>query len=215
MSRVPAGMAATVLTAVGTACIAAPLLPRPETAGTVAGRSPTGRAAELLVPPGNGTLRQDDITLTLEADDLQLKVTPLEEWVVRLTAPDTWSRLSALARAHRTEVERRTGRPGALFLVSFFSRVPGVSFRPDEVQLVNRGRRQRAVLIRPITAGWGTERLQPEETQLAVYAFPDEVDVEQPLTLEYRFETASGWDEILRRLETELGRARARAGLGR
>ena len=81
MSRVPAGMAATVLTAVGTACIAAPLPPRPETAGTVAGRSPTGRAAELLVPPGNGTLRQDDITLTLEAGDLQLKVTPLEEWV--------------------------------------------------------------------------------------------------------------------------------------
>ena len=55
----------------------------------------------------------------------------------------------------------------------------------------------------------------PEETQLAVYAFPDEVDVEQPLTLEYGFETASGWDEILRRLETELGRARTRAGLGR
>ena len=67
------------------------------------------RSARLLVPPGHGTLRQDDITLTLLAGDLQLKVTPLEEWVLRLAAPDTWSRLSSLAATHREQVTLRTG----------------------------------------------------------------------------------------------------------
>jgi hypothetical protein len=189
-------------------CAAGPIVP-PATPGADA------RATdELLIPAGFGSLRQDDITLTLDAGELQLKVTPLEEWVIRLTAPDTWSRLSGLAVTSRPEVELRTSDPVSLFLVSFFSRVPGTTFRPDDVELVNRGRRLRSILIRPVTSGWGAERLEPEETQLAVYAFPAELDLEQPLLVEYGLETASGWEEILRRLEAERGRARARAGLG-
>ena len=173
------------------------------------------RNAQLLVPPGHGTLRQDDITLTLLVGDLQLKVTPLEEWVLRLIAPDTWSRLSSLAAIHQEQVVLRTGmQDPALFLVSFFSRVPGTVFRPEEVQLVNRGRRQRPLLIRPVTAAWGSERLEQEVTQLAVYAFSEGVELEQALTVEYGLEVASGWAEILRRLEVERSRARARAGLG-
>ncbi len=172
-----------------------------------------GRESELLVPPGHGVLRQDEITLTLFAEDLELKVTPLEEWVIRLTAPDTWARLSSLATAHREEVVRRTGEPAALFLVSFFSRLPGTPFQPNDVQLVNRGRRRRPVLIRPVTAGWGAQRLDQEEPQLAVYAYPADIDLEQPLALEYGFETGSEWEAILRRLESERSRARARAGV--
>ena len=188
-------------------CAAGPMIPGPAPVG--AARTPD----ELLVPAGYGSLRQDDVTLAVEAGDLQLKVTPLEEWVIRLTAPDTWSRLSGLAVTHREEVERRTGAAQPLFLVSFFSRVPGTPFRPNDVELVNRGRRLRPLLIRPVTSGWGAERLQAEETQLAVYAYPDEMDLQQPLTVEYGVETGSGWDEILRLLEAERGRARARAGL--
>jgi hypothetical protein len=188
-------------------CAAGPL---PSLPASGAARS----AEELLVPSGFGSLRQEEITLTVDAGDLQLKVTPLEEWVIRLTAPDTWSRLSALAATSREDVLRRTGAPAPLFLVSFFSRVPGTTFRPDDVELVNRGRRLRPLVIRAVTAGWGTERLQQEEAQLAVYAFPTEIDLEQSLTVEYESATGSGWDGILRLLEAERGRARGRAGLG-
>jgi hypothetical protein len=52
-------------------------------------------------------------------------------------------------------------------------------------------------------------------TQSAVYAFPAEVDLEQSLVVDYGTELGTGWDEVLRRLEAERGRARARAGLGR
>ena len=83
------------------------------------------------------------------------------------------------------------------------------------MELVNRGRRLRPLLIRPVTTGWGAQRLEAQETQLAVYAFDQEIDLQQPLTVEYEGETGAGWDEILRLLEAERGRARTRAGLDR
>ena len=170
---------------------------------------------EPLVPPGYGSLLQEDVTLSVRAEAILLKVTPLEEWVLRLTAPDTWSRLSSLAAAHRDEMARRTGveRP-ALFLVSFFGAEPGAEFRPDDVRLQSRGRTVRPLLVRPVTAGWGEGRVAQGATQMAVYGFPAEVDLEQPLGVEYGGVTSGAWEEVLRRLDVERGRARARAGLG-
>ena len=83
------------------------------------------------------------------------------------------------------------------------------------MELVNRGQRLRPLSIRPVTSGWGAQRLDAQETQLAVYAYAEGVDLQQPLTIEYGMETSTGWDEILGRLEAERVRARARAGLGR
>lgn len=183
----------------------------------VAPRSPiaAARTADLLVPPGYGSLLQDDITLALRTEELQIKVTPLEEWVLRLTAPDTYARLSALAATHRTEVARRTGVDSpALFLVSIFGRTPGATFVPEDLQIVHRSRRLRPLLVRPMTADWEQRRVQPNQTQAAVYAFSDEIDLEQTISIEYGDATAPPWEEILRRLEAERGRARARAGLG-
>ena len=188
-------------------CLAAPL-PFESDPG-IGGRS----GNEGLVPPGYGSLRQDDVTLTLRIGDVELKVTPLSEWVIRLTAPDTWLRLSALANAHRDGVTRRAGETVTLFLVSFFSRTPGMIFRPNDVELLNLGRRRRPLAISPVTPGWGSERLEQEEPQLAIYAFTGDVDLEQPLAVGYGLEASAGWDEILRRLESERPRARTRAEL--
>ena len=189
-------------------CAAGPAVATPRTGAD--------RANDLLVPPGYGSLLQDDITLTLRTEQLLLKVTPLEEWVLRLTAPDTYARLSALASSHRSEVVRRTGvATPSLFLVSIFGRTPGATFLPDDVQIVHRGRRLRPLLVREMTSGWGQGRVAPGETQAAVFAFPEAIELEQPITVEYGTASASSWEEILRRLETERGRARGRAGLGR
>ena len=184
--------------------------------GVVARNSGPDRSTDLLVPPGHGSLLQDDVTLGLRTEAVQLKVTPLEEWVLRLTAPDTYARLSALATTYRSEITRRTGRDdAALFLVSFFGRTAGASFTPEDVQLVHRGRRLRPAFIRPMTSGWEQRRIDPGQTQAAIYAFTDEVDLEQPISVEYADQTGTPWEDILRRLEAERVRARARAGLGR
>ncbi|MGD2070452.1 MAG: hypothetical protein PVI57_17380, partial [Gemmatimonadota bacterium] len=144
---------------------------------------------------------------------LQLKVTPLEEWMIRLTAPDTYDRLSELAAAHRPVLAERSGVASPkLFLVSFFSDEAGVGYDPEDVHLVSRGRRYRPLAIRPVTAGWGTQRLPQRETRMAVYAFPPAVDMDLGMMLEYGGVRNRQWDGILQVLQSEHARVRARAG---
>jgi hypothetical protein len=170
------------------------------------------RSEDLLLPPGHGTLRQEEITLSLRSGALQLKVTPLEEWMIRLTAPDTYARLSELKAAHISAAERETGFASpALFLVSFFSDEPSVTYEPEDIDLVDRGRRYRPLLIRPVTSGWGTRRLGQRETRMAVYAFDPAVDMDMGLVLEYGDVRNHQWDGILQALQAEHARVRARA----
>ena len=49
------------------------------------------------------------------------------------------------------------------------------------------------------------------ETELAVYAFPPEVDLESELVLVYGFDQTDEWSGILPRIQAERARARARA----
>jgi hypothetical protein len=188
-------------------CAAGPAVTTPRTGA---------ERTDLLVPLGYGSLVQDEITLTVRTEELLLKLTPLEEWVVRLTAPDTYARLAALASSHRGEVARRSGvAEPALFLVSIFGRTAGATFRPEDVHIVHRGRRLRPLLVREMTSGWGEGRVEVGATQAAVFAFGEEVDLEQAISVEYGAQTGSAWEEVLRRLEAERGRARGRAGVGR
>ncbi|MEX0935423.1 MAG: hypothetical protein WD013_00875, partial [Gemmatimonadota bacterium] len=92
----------------------------------------TDPVVESQLPTGLGTLRQDDISITLRRGDLQIRVTPLEESITRLTAPDTYERLSALERGHQDIFRETTGSavPFQLFLVSLFSESTEVAFEP-------------------------------------------------------------------------------------
>lgn len=170
-----------------------------------------GVGSGALPPPGYGTLRQDDVTISLVAGPLQIKLTPLAESVTRVTAPDTYQRLSAIAEAHDPAADpERRGED--LFLVQLFSDQTGVAFSPDEITLRSRGFRVRPARISPVTPGWGERRLRQRETEMAVYAFPG-ADVESDLVLEYQGEESGSWSSILRRVQVERARARARAGV--
>lgn len=182
-------------------------VPRPGGGSPGAGQLPPEE--DLLVPPGFGSLRQDDITLTLVDAPVQVKVTPLEEWILRLTAPDTYERLSSLARSHASAPDRE------LFLVSFYSADQGAVFHPEDLHLESRGRRYDPVAVRPLTPGWGTRRLSQREAQSAVYAFDGAVDFDVDLVAEYRGVRNADWARVLGDLLAEEARARARAGGGR
>ena len=175
------------------------------------GSAPGPTAPAELPPVGYGTLRQDDVSISLVAGALQLKVTPLAESVTRVTAPDTYRRLSGLARVNRPA--QATGSEPSLFLVSFFSDEPDVSFVPEDVQLVSQGLSVRPRVIMPITPTWGQHRLRQRETEMAVYFFPD-VDLESDLLLLYGVEQSAAWSVILPRIQRERASARARAGMG-
>jgi len=170
-----------------------------------------GTGVDTLPPPGFGTLRQDEVTVALSSGPLEVKVTPLAESVIRVTAPDTYRRLSGLASLHLPGAVRQTGMANpTLFLVSFFSEAPETAFVPEELQIISRGMRLRAGAILPVTPGWGQRRLAQRATEMAVYAFADRADLESDLVVAYGLVESGAWNAILPRVQAERARARAR-----
>jgi len=137
-------------------------------------------------------------------------VTPLAESVIRVTAPDTYERLHGIAEQHRHQVPEGS----LLFLVSFFTQQSEVRFVPEEVQILSRGLRVRPRAIRGVTPTWGQRRVRQRATEMAVYAFPPEVDLDSDLVLAYGLEQGGNWPAVLARVQAERARARARAGIG-
>jgi len=162
-------------------------------------------------PTGFGTLRQEDVSISLRSGDLSLLVTPLHRSVTHVTAPDTERRLTALVEAHAAP-GREDG--AGLFLVSLFSERADVGFVPEDVQLIALGFRLRPSTIVPLTPTWGERRLRQREQEMAVYDFADGVDLERDLVLVYGLMQSAQWSSILARIQAERARARARAGLG-
>lgn len=193
------------------------LLPLLVLAGGCAGMAsqPEAPAPQELPPIGYGTLRQNDVSVDLVSGDLQLKVTPLDESVIRVTAPDTYRRLEALAEQYRPEALRRSGADTvSLFLVSAYSESPGVPFVPENLQLISKGARMRPAAIVPVSAGWQQRRLRQRHPEMAVYAFAGGVDLESDLVVTYGLVESSDWNAILPQVRAERARARARAAGG-
>ncbi len=164
------------------------------------------------LPQGLGTLRQNEVSVTLRRGELQIRVTPLDESVIRVTAPDTYERLSALGRGHQEIFTERTGAavPFQLFLVSLFSESTEVAFEPEALTLVNRGLRYRPTEIRALTPGWDSRLIIPRQALMAVYAFPHDLDLEQEVEVEYQEIRSRAWQEILPVLQRERARLRTR-----
>ncbi len=167
-------------------------------------------AADSLPPPGFGTLRQEEISMTLQNQDLQIMVTPLAESVILVTAPDTYERLRRIADRNRGDLPTSS----VLFLVSFYTQQAEVRFVPEEVQILSRGLRVRPRAIEPVTPTWGQRRVRQRATEMAVYAFPPDVDLTSELTLAYGLEQGGNWPGVLARVQAERARDRARAGIG-
>lgn len=157
-----------------------------------------------VVKPGFGTLEQNAFTLGIRSGALLIKVTPLNESVIALAAPDTYNRLHALAASKRFEaVNRINVREPELFLVSFFSYQPDVTFQPEDLQIEYNGKLLRPEAILPISPTWGQNRMAQQELQAAVYAFADAIDFEQQLTVQYGLERNRNWEKIIPILQVE------------
>ncbi|MDE0899293.1 MAG: hypothetical protein OSA81_09765 [Longimicrobiales bacterium] len=186
---------------IGSACTIAPA---PENGFSAVG-------SQELPPAGFGTMLQDEVTISLVSRGLEIKAIPLDEAVTRVTAPDTYARLSGIADASRSSAP-----PGSsLFVVSFYSVQADLRFIPEDVQFISRGLRMRSLAILPITPSWGQRRVQQQQTEMAVYAFSGDLDLGSDLILAYGLEQTSAWSGILPRVQAERGRTRARSGIGR
>lgn len=166
---------------------------------------------ESLVPPGYGTLRQDEATISLRQGALLIKVTPLDEAVIRLLAPDTYTRLHALAQSKANDLGGMAAG-SELFLVSFYSYQPDIDFQPEDLQLSYQGRLLRPNRILPLTSAFGRQRLAQQENESAIYVFDGPIDYKQALRVQYDMLHSDEWSRIIPKLQVERAKVRARAG---
>lgn len=162
------------------------------------------------IPIGRGTLKQDEVTVPIRSGALLVKVTPLAEPVIRLLAPDTYTRLHGLATSRAKDAGKDAIRAPELFLVSFFSYQPDVTFTPEDVQLVHQGQVLRPAAVLPVTTGWGRQLLQQQESQTAIYAFDGPIDYDQPITVRYGMEASELWRSLLDKLRAERNKVLSR-----
>lgn len=185
----------------------------PAPAVVTAQNDTTGRN---LVPPGYGTLRQDDISLHIDGGSVLVRALPLDEALLRLLTPDSYRALRDLKESERasiTAISRRYGgRSVSVWLVSFYGVEPAARFTPGDVIVTSGGRDFRPYDILPLTVGFGEERLKQRETQSALYVYDGDVQVEQPVTLTYEGAIDDSWEDTLQRIERERAMVRARAG---
>lgn len=175
--------------------------------------------AQPLVPVGYGTLTQDDITVPLRSGGLQIKFVPLSEWVLRLTAPDTYRRLNGYKVSRSQEILDLTERAGErdwplVALVTFFSRSVEESFEAYDLRIENQGRLYSPFEIVSVTPGFGRDRIGQQESQVALYLFAPDIDLGLPTTVRYRDAASSRWNSIRSTLDSERSRATSRAGAG-
>ncbi len=75
------------------------------------------------------------------------------------------------------------------------------------------GRDFRPIDVLPVTPGFGQQRLRQREVQQALYVFDPQVDVNQPITVQYETTRNTEWSVVLARIERERVLVRSRAGV--
>ena len=174
--------------------------------------------AQDLPPAGFGSLRQDQVAIRVTTANLSVRVLPLDERVIRLLAPDTYSSLLQLKRSRADDIAAATrgaGTDGATaFVVTFFGLQPDTRFDPDQLYLSCQNTFFRPLGIVPLTPRWSEGTLGQREQAVAIYLFQPGIPVLQPFTLFYGDRQSDAWETSLRTLESErsrvLGRAAAR-----
>ncbi len=185
--------------------------PSPVTSATEADTA--GRA---LLPPGYGSLRQDDISLHIDAGTVLIRALPVDEALIRLLTPDSYRALHDLKEGSRPQLDaiarRFGGRPVSVWLVSFYGVEPNARFTPGDLIITSAGRDFRPYDILSLTVGFGENRLRQRETQSALYVYDGDVQVNQPLSITYQTGSDASWEQTLQVIERERAMVRARAG---
>ena len=170
-----------------------------------------------LPPAGFGTLSQDDITIPVEVPEgnLFIKVTPLTEWVIRMTAPDTYRRLNGYKVSRGEQIRDRARRNGErgwplVLFVSFYTRAVESTYEPYDLQI-----RAQNVVFRPfeiiaVTPDFNRERLRQQESQVALYLFEGDIDLDLPMEIEYDGRRSGRWSGIRSVLDRELTKVMTR-----
>jgi len=173
--------------------------------------------AQDTAPAGYGTLRRDDIVVSLATETIEVQVLPLDEQVIRLLAPDTYRSLIRLERSRATDLAdagaRGSTQNPSLVMVTFLGVVPQARFNPEDLTITSRGRLFRPIGIVPLSPTWSSFQLDARQQAAAIYLFEPGISVREQLTVSYQGQSSDAWSHSLRLLDQERARVKARAQL--
>jgi len=176
---------------------------------------PARVSAQDTLPTGFGSLKRDDIVVTFSTGTLQIQFLPLDEQVIRLLAPDTYTSLTQLIKQKSAEITDQATRAGvstpSLVMVTFFAMVPQARFTPEDVNVTSRGHLFRPVGIVPLSPTWGSQQLDARQQAAAIYVFESGIAFQETLTVTYEGMANDSWTHALQRLNQERARVLSRA----
>ena len=181
------------------------------------GLVPAGLGAQStdLPPAGYGSLRQDQVAVMITTDNLAVRALPLDERVIRLLSPDTYSSLHQLAESRAAAIAaaaRGAGRDSAVaFVVTFYALQRQVVFNPDQVYISSQGAFFRPLAILPLTTRWSESQVDQRQQAMAIYLFDASIPVMQPFTVLYGDLSSDSWANTINLLASERARVLARA----
>lgn len=169
-----------------------------------------------VIPAGFGSLRRDDIAISVQNLGLNVTAIPLDENVIRTLAPDSYQMLHALRESKARQldsVRSNMGLPSVqAWYVSFSNLQQGEArFDPYDFLVRTAGRDFRALQVFGIAPGFGSGRLAQRATQSAIYAFDPQVDPGQPITVTIGTQENATWGDALQKIELERARVWSRA----
>jgi hypothetical protein len=177
-------------------------------------RGQSGERVRAL-PPGYGTLSQNDLALRVRNDDLEVRFIPLDHRVTRLLAPDAYQSIMGLVETNRRGIDSVASRAGVsqpgLALVSFFGLRPDVRFDAQTLTLLIRNRVFRPIGTIPLTLRFTSGQLGVRDQASAIYVFEESIPVDDSFTLSYGSLTSGDWQDKQSTLERERARVAARA----
>jgi hypothetical protein len=167
------------------------------------------------LPPGYGSLTQNDLALRVRNDDIEIRFIPLDHRVLPLLAKDAYQSLRTLVETNRRAIDSVASRAGVsqpgLALVSFFGIRSDVRFDPQTLTLLIRSQVFRPLGVIPMNARFTSQQLGAREQASAIYVFEEEIPVTDSFTLSYGALTSDDWQTKQSSLERERARVAARS----
>ncbi len=146
---------------------------------------------------GTGKLKTEDISITLEGEGLWIRITPLDESILRYTTVDTKRTYTKILEAH-PEITGDMNQKE--FLVLFQGRTePETYFEPTEFELLQQGNRYKPERIIPHSQTFDKRVLKFYGTpEMAIYLFSEKIDLEFPITFTYKSIESGNWENVIR-----------------
>jgi hypothetical protein len=167
------------------------------------------------LPPGFGSLTQNDLSLRMQSDELEIRFIPLDPRILPLLARDAYQSFRTLVETNRRGIDSVASAAGVaqpgLALVSFFGRRSDVRFDPQTLTVLVRNRVFRPLGTIPLTPRFTSGQLGVRDQVSAIYVFEEELPVDDSFTVSYANLASDDWQSRQQLLNRERARVSARS----